>query len=154
METDTLKQRLDGLRKAKNTTIVKREREEVRIHSPHLGQLRAPQQPLPKLHRNNSHSSIHSEGNGASSLPNKSVMEKELLEQLEESRRERDRLSGELLSCRCEWEKKERTLSVELQAMEKRNQEEVASLKEELKRAKQTLLSPPSLSLSLSLLLS
>ena len=34
---DTLKQRLDSLRKAKNTTIIKREREEIRIQSPNLG---------------------------------------------------------------------------------------------------------------------
>ena len=34
---DTLKQRLDSLRKAKNTTIIKREREEIHIQSPNLG---------------------------------------------------------------------------------------------------------------------
>ncbi len=32
-----MKHRLDSLRKAKNTTIVKREREEIRMSSPHLG---------------------------------------------------------------------------------------------------------------------
>lgn len=34
---DMLKQRLESLRRAKSTTIVKREREEIRIQSPHLG---------------------------------------------------------------------------------------------------------------------
>ena len=41
VEVDTLKYRLDGLRKAKNTTIVRREREEVRISSPKLGRHRS-----------------------------------------------------------------------------------------------------------------
>ena len=34
MELTTLKERLDGLRRAKNTTIIRREREEVKISSP------------------------------------------------------------------------------------------------------------------------
>ena len=34
---ETLKQRLDSLRKAKSTTIIKREREEVLIQPPNLG---------------------------------------------------------------------------------------------------------------------
>ena len=159
---DTLKQRLDSLRKAKNTTIVKREREEINVHSPRLGQRRPPQLPLPKLHQSNSQSSIHSGPNGTSSPPGMSVMERELLDQLEESRRERDRLSGELLSCRCQCEEKERTMKEEMQEMEKRHREEVAGLKGELKQAKEisplsasltpSKLTPsPSLSLSLSL---
>ena len=37
LEVETLKQRLEGLRKAKNTTIIKREREEVYIQPPNLG---------------------------------------------------------------------------------------------------------------------
>ena len=37
LELDTLKSRLDSLRKAKNTTIVRRDREQVRISSPKLG---------------------------------------------------------------------------------------------------------------------
>lgn len=40
MEVATLKSRLDGLRKAKNTTIIRREREEIRISSPNLGKHR------------------------------------------------------------------------------------------------------------------
>ena len=35
-----LKGRLDGLRKAKNTTIFRREREEIKVSSPNLGKLR------------------------------------------------------------------------------------------------------------------
>lgn len=37
----TLKGRLDGLRKAKNTTIIRREREEVHTSSPHLNRSQA-----------------------------------------------------------------------------------------------------------------
>ena len=37
MEVDALKQRLESLRKAKSTTIIKREREEIHVHTPNLG---------------------------------------------------------------------------------------------------------------------
>lgn len=41
VEVDTLKYRLDGLRKAKNTTIVRREREEIKVSSPKFGRHRS-----------------------------------------------------------------------------------------------------------------
>ena len=45
-----LKGRLDGLRKAKNTTIVRREREEIRISSPGIGKLPSmPSEQVPHL---------------------------------------------------------------------------------------------------------
>lgn len=47
----TLKHRLDILRKAKNTTIVRREREEIRISSPSLGKWQAAERPPTVAHR-------------------------------------------------------------------------------------------------------
>jgi len=44
---DTLRYRLDSLRKAKNTTIVRREREEIRIATPSFGNhIQKPHPPL------------------------------------------------------------------------------------------------------------
>ena len=136
---DTLKQRLDGLRKAKNTTIVKREREEVHIQPPQLGHHRQVQLPhtpstsLYRVHQNSSQASLHSEGNTSFS----STMEKELLEQLEESRRERDKLTTELLASRCAWEEKERSLRGEIEEAKEMHAGTLFSLREELKQAQQ-----------------
>ena len=137
MEVDTLKQRLDGLRKAKNTTIVKREREEVHILPPQLGH-RRPSQQLPRLQQNSSQVSLHSESNGGSSSP--SVMERELSDQLDESRRERDKLSADLLACQCEWEEKEKLLKRELEVTERRHSSVLLGLREELDKAHQVQL--------------
>ena len=46
---ETLKGRLDSLRKAKNTTIVHREREEVRISSPYFGRVQTSSHSLGRL---------------------------------------------------------------------------------------------------------
>ena len=53
LEVETLKSRLDSLRRAKNITIVRREREEVRISSPRLGRFRGSTHSL-QLQRSNS----------------------------------------------------------------------------------------------------
>ena len=50
VEVDTLKSRLDGLRKAKNTTIIRREREEIRVSSPKLGRHRSSATSTPTPH--------------------------------------------------------------------------------------------------------
>ena len=101
---------------------------------PQLGQRR----PLPRLQQNNSQASLHSESNGGSSSPG--MMERELSDQLDKSRRERDKLNADLLACQCEWEEKEKLLRRELEGTERRHSSVLLGLKEELDKAQQVQL--------------
>ncbi|XP_011404772.1 PREDICTED: golgin subfamily A member 6C-like [Amphimedon queenslandica] len=131
LEVETLKQRLESLRKAKSTTIIKREREEVLIQPPNLGRrfsaldtssnsLTASKQSLA--------SNSHSEMEGKSLMLQEELQQKEA--KLKESRDEINRLS----SHKVKYEEKIDQLQIEHQGIVKELKNKLQECQLELKK--------------------